>query len=346
MPEPRPESRVAVVTGAGAGAGRAIAARFGREGWRVALLARTRSRLEAAKEEIERAGGQALVLPTDMSDAAAVFAARDRVLSEWGLIDVWVNAAMATVVGPIVDTTPDEYRRVTETTYLGYVHGTLAALAPMRAQDKGAIIQVGSALAYRAIPLQSAYCACKFAIRGFTASLHAELRHDKSRVTVTMLQMPGMNTPQFDWARNKMPTKYQPVGDVFDPDVAADAAMKAVETGAREYWVGGSAVQSIVGQMVSPNLLDAYLADAAWGPQLSDIPEDPDRPDNLVEPVPGDQGARGRFGDRAKPKALILNPAHARIGVGLGVALLAAGVGALAMRPRKDAPRLDHRDAG
>ena len=326
-----PQPRVAVVTGAGAGAGRAIAQRLGEEGWRVALLARTRSRLEAAKADIERAGGEALVLPTDVADAAAVFAARDQVLAEWGVIDAWVNAAMATVVGPIVETTPEEYARVTQTTYLGYVHGTLAALEPMRARDQGAIIQIGSALAYRAIPLQSAYCACKFAIRGFTASLHAELRHEKSNITVSMLQMPGMNTPQFDWARNHLKYKYQPVGDVFDPDVAADAVMKAIETGAREYWVGGSAIESIVGQMVSPTLLDAYLADAAWGPQISSIPEDPDRPDNLVTPVPGDQGARGRFGDKAKPKALILNPAHARIGAGAAGALLLAGVGALAL---------------
>lgn len=340
------ERKVAVVTGAGAGAGRAIAQRFGEKGWRVALLARTQSRLEAAKAEIEQAGGEALVLPTDMSDAAAVFAARDRVIEAWGGIDVWVNAAMATVVGPIVDTKPEEYRRVTEVTYLGYVHGTLAALEPMRARDRGAIVQVGSALAYRAIPLQSAYCACKFAIRGFTASLHAELRHERSAITLSMVQMPGMNTPQFDWARNKMPRKYQPVGDVFDPDVAADAVWKAVETGAREYWVGGSAVQSIVGQMVSPTLLDMYLARAAWGPQLSDIPEDPGRPDNLMEPVPGDQAARGRFGDKAKPKALILNPEHARIGLGATGLLLAAGAGALALRRRRSASATDQRDAG
>ena len=192
------ERRIVVVTGAGAGAGRAIAQRFGEKGWRVALLARTRSRLDAAKADIERSGGEALVLPVDMADADAVFAARDRVIDEWGAIDAWVNAAMATVVGPIVDIAPAEFRRVTETTYLGYVHGTLAALQPMRARNRGAIVQVGSALAYRAIPLQSAYCACKFAIRGFTDSLHAELRHDKSAITLSMVQMPGMNTPQFD----------------------------------------------------------------------------------------------------------------------------------------------------
>ena len=340
------ERKVAVVTGAGAGAGRAIAKRFGEKGWRVALLARTRARLEAAKAEIEQAGGEALVLPTDMSDADAVFAARDRVIETWGAIDAWVNAAMATVVGPIVDTAPAEYRRVTETTYLGYVHGTLAALQPMRARSRGAIVQVGSALAYRAIPLQSAYCACKFAIRGFTDSLHAELRHDESAVTLSMVQMPGMNTPQFDWARNKMPRKYQPIGEVFDPDVAADAVWKAVQTGAREYWVGGSAVQSIVGQMVSPTLLDMYLGKKAWGPQLSDEPEDPGRSDNLFEPVLGDQGARGRFGAKTKPKALIVNPEQTRAAIGITGVLLAAGAGALALRRRHAGRAVDQRDVG
>jgi short-subunit dehydrogenase len=318
--------RVAVVTGAGAGAGRAIAERFGREGWRVAMLARSRPRLEAAKATIERAGGEALVLPTDMSDAKAVFAARDAVLKAWGAIDAWINAAMATVVGPMAEVTPDEFRRVTETTYLGYVHGTLAAIEPMRLQGRGAIVQVGSALAYRAIPLQGAYCACKFAIRGFTDSLRAELIHDRSRITVSMLQMPGMNTPQFDWARNKLPNKYQPVGDVFDPEVAAEAAFRAVRTGAREYWVGGSAIEAIVGQMIAPGLMDRHVGEAAWGPQISDIPEDPERPDNLFEPAPGNQGARGRFGAIAKPRALILDPEKARAGAALG---LAAGAAAL-----------------
>lgn len=329
------EAKVVVVTGAGAGAGRAIAERFGREGWRVALLARGRERLEAAKAEIEAAGGQALALPTDMSDAGAVFAARDAVLKAWGVIDAWVNAAMATVVSPIAGMAPEEFRRVTETTYLGFVHGTLAALEPMRARGCGAIVQVGSALSYRAIPLQSAYCACKFAIRGFTDSLRAELKHENSAITVAMLQMPGMNTPQFDWARNKMPTKYQPVGDVFDPDVAAEAAWRAVRSGAREYWVGGSAVESIVGQMVSPTLMDRYLAKAAWAPQLSAAPETPGRPDNLFEPVAGDQGARGRFGGQAKPRALILDPERARAALGLIGAALLAGLALHVLRQRR-----------
>lgn len=318
--------QVAVVTGAGAGAGRAIVERFGREGWRVALLARSRPRLEAARAAIESAGGEALVLPTDMSDAKAVFAARDAVVKAWGAIDAWINAAMATVVGPMAEVAPDEFRRVTETTYLGYVYGTLAALKPMRGRGRGAIVQVGSALAYRAIPLQGAYCACKFAIRGFTDSLRAELIHERSKITVSMLQMPGMNTPQFDWARNKLPNKYQPVGDVFDPDVAAEAAWRAVRTGAREYWVGGSAIEAIVGQMIAPGLMDRRVADTAWDPQISAIPEDHDRPDNLFEPAPGNQGARGRFGAVAKPRALIFDPEKARAGVALGAAAGAAAL--------------------
>jgi short-subunit dehydrogenase len=323
--------RVAVVTGAGAGAGRAIAERFGREGWRVALLARSRTRLEAAKTAIEAAGGEALVLPTDMADAEAVFAARDQVVKAWGGIDAWINAAMATVVGPMAQIAPDEFRRVTETTYLGYVYGSLAALEPMRARNHGAIVQVGSALAYRAIPLQGAYCACKFAIRGFTDSLRAELIHDRSAITVSMLQMPGMNTPQFDWARNKLANKYQPVGEVFDPDVAAEAALRAVRTGAREYWVGGSAIEAIVGQMVAPALMDRKVAGSAWGPQISDIPEDPGRPDNLFEPAPGNQGARGRFGAIAKPRALILDPEKARTCAALGLATAAAALVAVCL---------------
>jgi NAD(P)-dependent dehydrogenase (short-subunit alcohol dehydrogenase family) len=224
---------VVVVTGAGAGAGRAIAQRFGREGWRVALLSREPGRLQAARRDIEAAGGQALVLPTDVADPRAVFAALDRVLETWGGIDAWINCAMATVVGPIEQLAPEDFKRVVEVTLLGYVYGTQAALAAMKSRNRGAIIQVGSALAYRAIPLQSAYCSCKFAIRGFTDSLRAELRHQGSGITVSMLQMPGMNTIQFDWARNLFPTKYQPVGEVFDPDVAAEAVWRGPRLAAR-----------------------------------------------------------------------------------------------------------------
>jgi short-subunit dehydrogenase len=319
------ERKVVVVTGAGAGAGRAIARRFGRERWRVALLSRDRERLEAAREEIERAGGEALVLPTDMADADAVFAARDRVVEAWGTIDAWVNCAMATVVGPIEKIAPADFRRVVDVTLMGYIYGTQAALAVMRPKDRGAIVQIGSALAYRAIPLQSAYCSCKFAIRGFTDSLRAELLHAGSHVTVSMLQMPGMNTIQFDWAKNLFDHKYQPVGDVFDPDIAAEATWRAVRDAPRELWVGGSAIEAIVGQLAFPPLLDRMLARRGFDQQISDVPEIADRPDNLYQPVRADVAARGRFSARARPSAWIVDAAPARLVAGAALLLAFAG---------------------
>lgn len=312
---------VVVVTGADAGAGRAIAHRFGRAGWRVALLSREPERLDAAAREIEAAGGQALTLPTDVADHAAVFAARDRVVEAWGTIDAWINCAMATVVGPVEQLKPEDFKRVVEVTLLGYVYGTQAALAVMRPRNRGAIVQIGSALAYRAIPLQSAYCSCKFAIRGFTDSLRSELLHRRSNISVSMLQMPGMNTIQFDWSKNLFDDKYQPVGEVYDPDVAAEAAWRAVHRAPRELWVGGSAIKAIVGQLLFPPLLDRLVAKRGYRQQISDVPETPGRPDNLYEPVKADVAARGRFGDRAKSKALILDATHARLAAGAALAL-------------------------
>jgi short-subunit dehydrogenase len=332
---------VVVVTGAGAGAARCIAERFGREGWRTALISRSEERLDDACKAVEALGGEAQAYPCDVSDCEAVFRVRDQVMERWGRIDAWVNAAMVTVVGPVWKVTAAEYRRVMEVTFLGYVHGTLAALEPMRAAGRGAIVQVGSALSYRAIPLQSAYCAAKFAIRGFSDSLRTELMHEKSGVTVTMVQMPGMNTPQFDWARNKLGHEYEPVGDVFDPEVAGDAAWRAVKEGPRELWVGGSAVQAISGQMVAPAALDEMMATKGWDQQISDTPNPPHK-DNLYEPAPGRVGARGRFSSRAKPRAMIVNPDRARIGVGAltaAAAVAAAGAslaaGALVGRQRR-----------
>jgi len=334
-------SRVVVVTGAGAGAGRAIAERFGKSGWRVALVARSETRLDDARRSIEAAGGQALAAAVDVADSKALFAARDRVLDAWGGIDAWVNAAMTTVVSPVSEMTCEEYRRVTDVTYLGCVHGTLAALEPMRAANKGAIVQVGSALAYRAIPLQSAYRASKFAIRGFTDSLRTELLHQGSSITLTMLQMPAMNTPQFDWARNKLDHQYQPVGEVFDPDVAAEATWRAVRDGPRELWVGGSAVQAIAGQMIAPGLLDRYIAKAGWDGQVTSLPN-PHGPDNLYQPVAGHQAVRGRFGAKAKPEALILDPAKLRVAIGATTAFAAAAFLAL-HRARRQRPTLRRR---
>ncbi|HWE46846.1 MAG TPA: SDR family oxidoreductase [Caulobacteraceae bacterium] len=324
-----------MVTGAGAGAGRNIAERFGREGWRVGLISRSAERLDATRRAIEDKGGEALVFPADVSDCDAVFAARDRLLETWGRLDAWVNAAMVTVVGPVWKIDAKEFRRVMEVTWLGYVHGTLAALEPMRKANAGAIVQVGSALAYRAIPLQSAYCAAKFAIRGFSDSLRTELEHEHSAVRVTMLQMPGMNTPQFDWARNKLSHKYQPVGEVFDPDVAGAAAVRAVKHGSRELWVGGSAVQAISGQMIAPAALDRYMAKAGWNGQIANATNEP-HADNLFEPPPGDPGVRGRFGAKARRRALIINPDRARVGVAATVAAVggAAAVAGLISRLR------------
>jgi short-subunit dehydrogenase len=328
---------VVVVTGAGAGAGRSIARRFGREGWKVGLISRDRDRLERARQEIELAGGEALVSPADMAQPDQVFAARDQVMNAWGRLDAWVNCAMATVVGPVDQISPEDYRRVVDVTLMGYVYGTKAALEIMLPRNQGAIVQVGSALAYRAIPLQSAYCSCKFAIRGFTDSLRAELRHRGSAVTLSMLQMPGMNTIQFDWAKNLLPTKYQPVGEVFDPEVAAEAAWRAVERRPRELWVGGSAIEAIVGQMVWPPLLDRKVAKSGYDQQLSRTPEQPGRSDNLYQPVKADVAARGRFSGRAKPRALIVEGTQARLAAGAALALgllAAAGAGVALARGR------------
>ena len=316
--------QIVVVTGAGAGAGREIARRFGREGWRVALLSRDPDRLDAARREIEGWGSEALAIPTDVADAAAVFAARDQVVKRWGTIDAWINCAMASVVGPIEDLAPEDFKRVVEVTLLGVVYGTQAALHVMRPKNAGAIVQIGSALAYRAIPLQSAYCASKFAIRGFTDSLRCELRHQRSKVTVSMLQMPGMNTIQFDWAKNLFANKYQPVGEVFDPQVAAEAAWRAVRDRPRELWVGGSAMEAIVGQLLFPPLLDRMLAKTGYDEQISDVPETPGRPNNLYKPVAADVAARGRFSRRAKPRAFIVDGTHARLAAGAALVALAA----------------------
>lgn len=321
----RQDAKTVVVTGAGAGAGRAIATRFGQAGWRVGLIARSAERLADAAAEVEAAGGAAMALPLDVSDFEAVRKARDEVVGRWGGMDAWINAAMATVVAPVSSISPAEYRRATEVTYLGCVHGTLVALDTMQAQGRGAIVQVGSALAYRAIPLQSAYCAAKFAIRGFSDSLRAELIHMGSAVTVTMLQMPGMNTPQFDWARDKMGVEYQPVGAVFDPSVAGEAAWRAVRDRPRELWVGSSAVEAIVGQALVPALLDRRLARIGWEGQLTSQPRPP-RPDNLFEPAPGHSSARGRFGARARPRALIVDPVRARRRAAVAIALAGAGL--------------------
>ena len=293
--------RVIVVTGASAGLGRAIAQAFARsEGARIGLIARGKERLESAKHEVEKLGGQALVLPADVADADAVDAAAARVEAELGPIDVWVNDAMTGVFSPIKEMTAADFKRVTEVTYLGFVNGTLAALKRMLPRDQGCIIQVGTALAYRGIPLQAAYCASKHAIQGFMGSLRCELIHDKSRVRVTMVQMPAMNTPQFDWVKSRLPKRAQPVPPIFQPEVAAEAVVYASRHNRREIYVGMPTVKAIVGNKLFPGLLDHYLAHKGYASQQTDEPEDPNRPNNLYEPVTGDYGAHGRFDNRSR----------------------------------------------
>ena len=297
---------VVVITGASAGVGRAAAREFAKCGASLGLLARGQEGLEGARKEIEAVGGRALVLPTDMADAPQVEAAADAIERELGPIDVWVNNAMVSILAPLSEVTPEEFRRVTEVTYLGYVWGTMAALKRMRPRDRGCIVQVGSALAYRAIPLQAAYCGAKHAIRGFTESVRCELLHDRSRVRLTVVELPGLNTPQFEWIRNRMPHKAQPVGTIYQPEVAARAIVWAAHHDRRELYVGTPTVEAILGDKLAPGLLDQYMARTVYRGHQTNEPEDPRRPDNLWDPVPGDHGAHGPFDNRAKHRSLQL----------------------------------------
>jgi len=316
------EPRVVVVTGASAGLGRAIAREFGARGAVVGLIARGADGLAAAEREIRDSGGRAMALPADVSDDAAVEAAADRVEREIGPIDVWVNNAMVSVFSPVKEMAAAEYRRVTEVTYLGYVHGTLAALRHMLPRDRGTIVQVSSALAFRAIPLQSAYCAAKHAVKGFTESLRTELLHDRSGVRVTMVHMPALNTPQFDWVRSRLPRKAQPVPPVFQPEVGARAVVyAALHPERRNLTVGGSSLKAILGNRVVPRALDWYLARTGYGSQQREEPERPGRPDNLLRPVAGDHGAHGAFDARAREHSAQLWLTEHR-----GAALLALGI--------------------
>lgn len=295
---PKPE--VVVITGASAGVGRATVREFARHGASIGLIARGRDGLEGARREVEEQGGKALVLPTDVADAGQVEKAAAHVEDKLGPIDIWVNDAMASVFSPIKEMTAEDFKRVTEVTYLGYVYGTLSALRRMLPRDRGTIVQVGSALAYRSIPLQAAYCAAKHAVLGFHASLRTELLHDKSKVKVTMVQMPALNTPQFGWVKSRLPHKAQPVPPIFQPELAARAIYHAAHHPRREYYVGHSTVQAIWGNKLAPGLLDRFLARTGYEAQQHDGREDPDRPNNLWEPVPGDHGAHGSFDRRAR----------------------------------------------
>ena len=295
---------IAVVTGASGGIGRATAVTFAERGWRVALLARGRPGLEGARAEVEAVGGEALLIETDVAEFEQIEAAAERIEREWGPIDVWVNNAMATIFCPFKEIDPADFRRATEVTYLGAVWGTLVALRRMSARDRGTIVQVGSALAYRSIPLQAPYCGAKSALRGFTDSLRSELIHDRSRVQLTMVHLSAFNTPQFDWGRNCTGKLAKPLGKIFQPEIAARAIVHAALRPRRELWVGFPAAQAILGQRVIASLLDRWLAFRAYSGQQAEAPLPPGYRDNLYAPVTEDRGAHGRFDDQAKDKSL------------------------------------------
>ncbi len=325
--------KIVVITGAGAGVGRAAATEFARNGCDVALLSRDPERLELAADELRRFGVRVLAIPTDVADAKAVDTAADRVEAELGPIDVWVNVAMATVFAPVHKLTAEEFQRGTAVTYLGQVHGTMAALRFMRPRNRGSIVCVGSALAYRSVPLQSVYCGAKFAIRGFLDSLRSELYHDKIAVTLTEVDLPAVNTPQFDWARNKMGRKAMPVPPIYQPEVPARAIYFGAFNPRRQIWVGFPTVQAILANRIAPGLIDRYLAKFGYNGQLTDQPADSDAPGNLFEPVKGPYGAHGRFDGQARTGSWEVFTSYHRNAVwAAAFAGLAVGVHMLAKR--------------
>ncbi|HVP64864.1 MAG TPA: SDR family oxidoreductase [candidate division Zixibacteria bacterium] len=338
---------VVVITGASAGVGRATARLFGQNGARVALIARGKDGLQAAAREIQQSGGKALVLPLDVADPGAMEQASKFILRRWGQIDIWVNNAMASVFSPVKEMRAEEYRRVTEVTYLGFVYGTLAALHHMLPRNGGTIVQVGSALAYRSIPLQSAYCAAKHAIVGFTDSLRCELLHDGSNVQITIVHMPALNTTQFGWVKSRLKRKAQPVPPIFQPEVAARAIYHAAHHPRREYWVGFSTAAAILGQRVAPALLDRYLGRTGYDSQQYDGAENPNRADNLWRPVPGDHGAHGAFDKRAHDEAgMQVSESAVNYALGAAGAAIFSALSYLIVQRKNHADRSGTRETG
>ena len=324
---------VVVITGAGAGVGREVTRAFARRGDALALIGRDAQRLEAARAEAHAAGARAIAIPLDVGDGAAVDAAAAQVEEELGPIDVWVNNAMAAMLAFVHETDPVDYRRVMEVTHLGQVHGALAALKRMRPRDRGVIVMVGLALAYRAIPLQASYCAAKHATRAFSDALRCELMHEGSGVRVTSVHLPGLNTPQFGWVRTTLRRHPRPVAPVYQPEVAADAIVWASEHPRREVFVGGSTVATILGNRLAPWIADRYLARTAVAGQQSDIAIEPDRPDYLFAPLPGDRGSHGIFDHEATHRSYVWELTKRRTPLAAG-ALAALAAGLLASRPR------------
>jgi NAD(P)-dependent dehydrogenase (short-subunit alcohol dehydrogenase family) len=325
------QGKVVVIAGASAGVGRATAREMARRGAHVGLIARGAERLEDARLEIEALSARACVAPADVADAEQVERAADRIEAELGPIDVWINSAMAAKLAEVADTSPEEFRRVTEVTYLGSVFGTRAALRRMRPRDSGVIVQVGSALSRRGIPLQASYCGAKHAVKGFLDSLRVELLHDGSHVRVTLVQLPGVNTPQFGWVRTNLRRHPKPVPPIYQPEVAARAIVWAAEHPRRELWVGLPTVYTILGERFASGLMDRYLARTNYDAQQTDTPIVPThRDDNLQSPPPGDPGAHGRFDREAKARSPQLwLTMHKRALAGAAVGAAAAGTAAV-----------------
>lgn len=328
----RKSSKTIVVTGGSAGVGRAIASAFAREGWQVAVLARGQEGLDGTVREIEEFGARALGIQADVADAEAVMRAAKRIEAELGEIDVWVNNAMVTIYGAIHDITPEEFLQVTRVTYLGQVHGILAALQVMRPRNRGTILCIGSALAYRSIPFQGPYCAAKAAVRGIVDSLRSELISENSAIRISLLNLPAVNTPQFDWARNKLGNRLKPVPPIYQPEAIAAAVVRAAHTAPREYWIGGAVVKALVGQMLMPSVADRLLGRKGPTSETTGEPDRPGRPDNLFEAGRGDPGAHGRFDALSSGSVVPFNPALLRGGLAaFGFGAIAAGL-ALALR--------------